>query len=163
MRFLLPVITACFIFVSTAVTAGAYAADLRGSAAPDFSLKDMYGMEYTLSQYKGKQPVLMFFWTTWCPYCIQKIKFLNNEYVNLEKDNIALLAINAGEPRRLVERLVRGANIMYKVLLDDQSKVSQSYRISGVPTFLLIDKEGVILYKGNSYPQSDIQRVVAQK
>jgi peroxiredoxin len=107
--------------------------------------------------------VLLFFWTTWCPYCLQKVKFLNEEYLTLEKNNIALLAINAGEARKLVARLAGKAEIMYKVLLDERGSVSEDYRIGGVPTFILIDKEGKIRYKGNSYPQSDIESVIAQK
>jgi len=139
-------------------TAGsAWAAEQSaGLRAASFALKDLAGTTYSLADYRDKKPVLLFFWTTWCPYCLTKLRLMNSEYAALEKDGIALLAVNAGERRSSVERLVRNYGIRYTVLLDESSAATESYRILGVPTFILIDARGVIQYKGNDYPRSAI-------
>jgi len=128
----------------------------------DFSLADLTGKTYKLSSYQNKQPVLLFFWTTWCPFCLAKLKEMNLGYVGLEKDGVALLAINAGERRASVERLVRNLGIAYTVLLDDKNVASDNYHVIGVPTFILIDKKGEILYDGNEYPKAFIQNLVSK-
>ena len=137
------------------------AADGDNQAARDFKLQDLSGKTYQLSAYRQKQPVLLFFWTTWCPFCLKEIQTLNTKsYASLAKDGVQLLAINAGESRQAVERLVRNYSIVFTVLLDEESTVSGDYRVVGVPTFVLIDKNGSIRYKGNVYPKDEIQQVI---
>jgi peroxiredoxin len=148
-------IIACLVMGSSMA---AVASDRTGES--NFILQSLSGKTYKLSDYRDKQPVLLFFWTTWCPYCLKKLQFLNQEYVNIEKDGVVLLAVNVGERRSAVERLVRNYKIAYNVLLDEDSVATDGYHILGVPTFILIDKSGVILYKGNEYPQGKIQQLI---
>lgn len=134
-----------------------------GQSAAPFTLKDLSGNTYSLSDYSGKKPVLLFFWTTWCPYCLTKLRLMNREYEGLEKNGVALLAVNAGERRSSVERLVRNYGIRYTVLVDESSSATDDYRVIGVPTFVLIDREGRIRYKGNEYPESAIEELTGRK
>ena len=50
--------------------------------APDFTLRDQYGTEHTLSQYRGKV-VFLNFWATWCPYCVQEMPDIEALYHEL--------------------------------------------------------------------------------
>jgi peroxiredoxin len=155
-------ISACMVLCCSIT---ACAADKSGSSrtAAEFTLKSLTGTTYQLSAYRDKQPVLLFFWTTWCPYCLTKLQLMNTEYAGLEKKGLALLAINAGERRTSVERLVRNYGIKYTVLLDESSAATDAFRIVGVPTFILIDTKGVIRFKGNDYPQAEIQEVLGRQ
>ena len=150
------------LMLSVSMIACVNAQDSLNVVAGDLKLQDLSGKTYELSAYKNKQSVLLFFWTTWCPFCLRSLQMLNKEYVNLEKDDIVLLGINAGEKPRTVERLVRNYQIMFKILLDKDSTATDTYRVVGVPTFVLIDKKGVIRYKGNSYPGSKIKQISGQ-
>ena len=42
----------------------------RAVATPDFQLQDLNGTNVTLSQFKGQKPVLLYFWATWCHFCL---------------------------------------------------------------------------------------------
>ena len=122
--------------------------------APDFKLKDLSQHTVVLSSYKDKQPVLLFFWTTWCPFCREEIFLLQNEYRNITAGGITLLAIDVGEPQEKVQKFLKNRKTEFNILLDIDSKVAHSYNLIGVPTFVLIDAQGKIRFKGNSFPDN---------
>jgi len=128
--------------------------------APDFDLDDIYQDAYRLSSYKNKQPVLLFFWTTWCPFCRSELKVLNDMYATLQKDGIEVLAINVGEVQSKVEDFVKNYYLAYKVLLDRDTRVSQSYEVAGVPTYALIDKEGYVVFHENFFPRKEYKDLI---
>jgi peroxiredoxin len=121
--------------------------------APDFDLQDIFFDEYKLSNYKGKQPVILFFWATWCPYCKQELLMVHNRYPKLVKDGVEVFAVNVGEEIEKVSAFIRNLNLGLKVLADTDSSVSTSYRVIGVPTFVLVDTDGNILFQDNSFPE----------
>lgn len=117
--------------------------------AKEFVLSSLEGKEISLSSFKGK-PVILFFWTTWCPSCRTELsKVLSKEYPKMKARGISFLAIDVGEPKYRVESFLRGQTIEFPVLLDTDSQVSSSYSIIGIPTFFLIDARGSIKFMGN--------------
>jgi len=136
--------------------AGCYAAqDNAGSlkSAPAFKLTGLNGKEVSLSDYKGKKAVVLFFWTTWCPYCREEMRGLNQEYAELTKGNIGFLAINVGESEDKVRNFVKSRILDFEVLLDRYTTVADSYDLMGVPTYIVIDKSGAIVSTGNHFPK----------
>jgi len=120
--------------------------------AADFKLRDINNIEVSLNDYKGKQPVLLFFWTTWCPYCVAELSGLNSKYLELKENGCDLLAINVGESADKVSRYVKKYNPFFKVLLDTDKSVSSSFEILGVPTYILLNKKGEIVLQGHGFP-----------
>lgn len=118
----------------------------------DFKLSELNGGVYSLSSYKGKQPVLLFFWTTWCPYCRRELSSLDAIAPQLAKDGWELFAINLGEPEYKVADYIKKHNISVKVLLGKNEGVAEAYGILGVPTFVIIDKNGKVVFKDNYFP-----------
>ena len=138
-----------FIFVWMTV---AWAKELP--LAPDFKLPDTNDRIVTLSGYRQQQPILLFFWTTWCPFCQKELRVLNNAYGELAKNNLKVLAIDAGESRKAVANYLRGLGFMFDVLLDEDGKVADSFEVLGVPTYILINRKGEIIFEGNSFPKN---------
>lgn len=128
--------------------------------AADFILPDLKGQQTALSQFKDKQPVLLVFWTTWCPYCRQQLKFLKERSIDLEKDKIKLLAINVAEDERKVASFVDANAIEYTVLLDKDTVVADSFNLLGVPTYVLINRQGQVVYNDNAFPK-DYKKLVS--
>lgn len=123
--------------------------------APDFKLQNLRKSTFTLSSYRNKQPVLLFFWTTWCPFCRREIKALKDMYPQLVKDNWEIFAIDVGEPGYRVEGFIDRYAIVFNILLDETAKVSESFELLGVPTYVLINKNGQVVFKGHSFPQEE--------
>ena len=131
--------------------------------APNFQLKDLAGNTVTLSQYKGKQDVLLFFWTTWCPYCRKGLKVLNEKHAQLSKEGVEILAINVNEPADKVNRFVRNSPLTFKTLLDSDADVAMAYKLLGFPTYIIVDKEGYIRSTGYSFPEEEYKDLILHK
>lgn len=120
--------------------------------AANFKLTDINNTEVSLSDYKGKQAVLLFFWTTWCPFCIGELGDLSPKYGELKENGLELLAINVGESTNKVIKYVKRYNPFFKVLLDKDRAVSYAFDVLGVPTYVLINKKGEVVLQGHSFP-----------
>lgn len=115
-----------------------------GRAAPDFTLRDLGGQEVSLDQFKGKI-VLLDFWATWCGPCrlvMPLLERMQKEY----SDTMIQLAINVMEPNGMVEEYVREQGIHALILMDQDGSVSVSYGAIGIPTQVLIDREGIVRF-----------------
>lgn len=119
--------------------------------APDFSLETVSGKTVSLSDLKGKG-VVLFFFTTWCPYCRSKVPMLSKEYSQCQDQGIEFLLIDTGESKAKVASFVDKEHLTFDVLLDIKMSAADEYGIVGVPTFVLVSKEGFVVYEGNDLP-----------
>ncbi len=122
-------------------------------SAVNFRLKDINNNEVVLNSYINNQPVLLFFWTTWCPFCVEELRTLNPKYQQLKKDGCELLALNVGESIDKVAKYVKNYNLEFKVLLDKAKTVAFFFDVLGVPTYVLMNKKGEIVFQGHSFPK----------
>ncbi len=119
--------------------------------AQDLILKDLESNSVNLSHYKGN-PAILFFWTTWCSYCRKEIKALNQMYPQMKKEGITLFGVNIGELDYKVAKFIQDNAISFRVLLDRNSVAAYDYEVIGVPTYILLDKDGRVIMQGNSLP-----------
>ena len=127
--------------------------------ATNFTLLDLENKKFSLSDFKGK-PLILFFWTTWCPYCRKGLKLLNTLHAQFLQNGVELVAINVEEPADKVQRFIGSYPLSYRVLLDTDTKVAQAFGILGVPTYILINKEGRIVFNNNYFPQEEYQDLI---
>ena len=66
-----------------------------GALAPDFTLKDMDGKTVQLAKFRGKNPVFLNFWASWCPACRQETP--ENEKLVIETTRVLLKKIGFGQ------------------------------------------------------------------
>jgi cytochrome c biogenesis protein CcmG/thiol:disulfide interchange protein DsbE len=113
--------------------------------APDFALKTLDGSQIRLSELRGKT-VLLNFWATWCPPCKAEMPDLNalhREYG--EAHNFTVLGIDDEEGQTDVAAFVKQNAIAFPLALDSDGAVtSDRYNIRGLPTSLIIDRDGNI-------------------
>jgi peroxiredoxin len=131
--------------------------------APDFTLYDIYQDAYVISNYRDKQPVLLLFWTTWCPFCRKELKVLNGMYSGLAADGVEVLSVNVGETPSAVQNFVQDYNLVYRVLLDRDNRVAGAYGLIGVPTYVLINKQGEVVFKDNYLPAAEYKDLIDRK
>ncbi len=119
--------------------------------AGDILLNDLGGRVVHLSSYKGS-PVILFFWTTWCPYCRKELKALNQQYSVMAKEGIVVIGVNVNESEKKVQRFFEGYQLNFKMLLDKDGLLADKYDLLGVPTYVFLDKTGEVISQANSLP-----------
>ena len=121
--------------------------------APDFTLEDVQGNKVNLAGYRGNQPAVLFFWTTWCPFCRDALKALNARYDELTKAGWKVIPIDIGESALKVNSFLKYNQLNFNVLLDTGLATARSYGVVGVPTYVIINKDGVIAFRDNFLPE----------
>jgi peroxiredoxin len=115
-----------------------------GEKAPDFTLADS-SRSVSLSQLRGK-PVLLNFWATWCPPCIQEMPSL----VQLQKqmgDKVTILAVSEDADENAYKQFIRDHNIDLLTVRDPKNTANTLYGTFKFPETYVIDKDGVIRRK----------------
>jgi peroxiredoxin len=114
------------------------------AAAPDFKLKDLKGQDVSLGSLK-ERPVLLVFGTTWCPYCREEIPHIKEIYRQGKEKKLEVLNIYINEPEAKVATFAAKHELPYPVLLDKDGQVAERYQVRGVPTLVLLDRQGKIV------------------
>ncbi len=129
--------------------------------APDFTLKTLDGQEITLSQLKGKV-VLLDFWTTWCGPCRESIPHLIQLYNDYREKGFELIGMDVDKGDvETVRKFVKSMDIPYPIVVAPE-EVARSYRVNGIPTTILIDKEGNIRERVAGFSNAISQRLAAK-
>lgn len=124
-----------------------------GAEDLDFTLESAAGDSLSLGRFRGETPVLLVFWATWCPVCNADVPAVKELHARTA-GKMQVLAIDFMEKRDTVKAFIRTKNIQYPVLFDADGKVTRKYRVVGIPTYVLLDKGGKIVYFGNALPRS---------
>ncbi len=136
-----------------------------GKPAPEFTCTDIDSNLISLNNFKGKY-VYIDFWATWCGPCRHELP----EYIRLHSEykgkDIAFVSISLDENKKNWEKSILEHKPEYISLIAENgwnSKVSKAYQISGIPTFVLIDREGKIIDTQAPRPSSDLIRPTIDK
>ena len=124
-----------------------------GTKAPGFELRTSQGETLSLQQYQGEKSVLLIFWTTWCPYCKQEFKHLDEFLADYDEQSLAVIGINSGwrDTVSKMKRFQERYQLNIPMVFDHEHLVSQDYNIRGVPTIQLIDREGTVVFSGHRF------------
>ena len=114
-----------------------------GIKAPDFVLHTIEGREVKLSDYWGRNLILIFF-STGCSPCLMDIPNWKR-LADLESDTLHVLGISQGDPEE-IEAFVISYDLDFEVAVDPDGKVKELYKCGGVPQKILINNEGIVTH-----------------
>ncbi|MBS7565377.1 TlpA family protein disulfide reductase [Mucilaginibacter sp. Bleaf8] len=116
---------------------------LLNQPAPDFTLTDLTGKKWNLSALKGKTVVLNFWFTT-CPACIQEVPQLNELTKNHQGSRVIFLGLGLDDAA-VIKRFLKKHPFNYTVL-QNADTAGKLYRVNSYPTSIVIDPKGVIRF-----------------
>lgn len=112
-----------------------------GRIAPDFEAKDASGKTWKLSQLRGK-PVLLNFWATWCPPCVEEMPSME-ELARRLGGRATVLAVSVDEGWDVVHKFFGSRGTPLSLLLDETKEIPKKlYGTEKYPETFLIDAEG---------------------
>ncbi len=104
------------------------------------------GETYKLSDFKG-QPIVMNYWGTFCPPCIEEMPAIQKQHEKWQDQGVVVIGINLGEDRVRVNSFVEQHGITFLILMDRNLQVARNYGVSYYPTTFFIDERGRIAQK----------------
>lgn len=121
---------------------GATGAVRVGELAPPLSTQTLDGGLVSLEDYRGRVVVLNF-WATWCAPC--RIEMPEMQRYQVERgEQIAVLGVNMQEPPAAIRAFVQRYGLTFPILLDEQGAISATYRVVGLPSTAILDRNGVV-------------------
>lgn len=101
----------------------------------------------SLEKLKGKY-VYLDFWAVWCGPCREEIPNLKALYEKVDKSKFEIIGIVGDSPSDQLEKTITENSITWpQIISDDKNKIKEQYSVSGYPTTLLINPEGIIIAK----------------
>lgn len=111
-----------------------------------------------LSNLKGNV-VLLEFWIKNCGYCIAAVPKLNALLEKYNGKKLQVIGINAQDNKNDINNFYKRTQPKFKIVYDDDGKVTTSYGVDAFPTVVLLDKKGDILYAG-SFDQEQLDNLM---
>ena len=119
--------------------------DLLDKPAPDFTLEDLDGDSVILSSFRG-YVVLLDFFATWCGPCRAAIPHIKEIHDQFKGQKFVSISIDYRESKSKVKSFAEQYHMDWIVVIDPDGKVFEQYQVTGIPTFFILDKNGVIRF-----------------
>jgi len=110
--------------------------------APAFSLRDLEGRSVMLADFRGTSVVVLDFWATWCGPCRASMPAVENFRRAHLGRGVEVLSVNLREDPATVKDFLAREHREMHVLLDTLGAVAGAYNVTGIPTLVIIDKDG---------------------
>ena len=137
-----------------------------GSLAVDFTAQTLDGQTVQLSSYRGKNPVWVNFWASWCGPCKAEMPAMEELYQVYKSQGLVILGYDVAEPKETVENFVKSRGFTWTFLLDNGFTANR-YQTTGIPTHVFINKQGIITHRISSglpkdYMEQQIKSLLTQ-
>jgi peroxiredoxin len=116
-----------------------------GNPAPDFTLQDGKGT-INLAHLRG-QVVVLNFWASWCPPCIDETPSLVSMQQRLKDKGVTVVGVSADEDPQAYQRFIKEYGINFLTVRDPSERVEHLYGTVKIPETYIIDRKGVLRRK----------------
>ena len=130
-----------YAFQRTGPGSSAGPAGLAGSPAQSFPAKRLDGAPGALADYRGRV-VLVNLWASWCTPCREEMPDLERLYRDDRGRGLVVLGVDQGESADAAGTFVREHGVTFPVLLDEDQRYGRAYAAIGLPTSVVVDRNG---------------------
>ena len=136
----------------------------REPFAPDFSFVTLENQRVSNSVLRGKV-VLLDFWGTWCEPCRESVPMLRNLQKEFAGPGFQLVGISSDNDDGVVRTFVEAQHMDWQEHVDVSGEISTVFKVESVPTFVVLDKDGVIRFRQSGWnpsSQADLEEVISK-
>ena len=119
---------------------------VAGDTAPNFQVKTDNGMTVSRANFGGKVLVLNF-WATWCPPCVEELPSLNEMQKQLSGSGVVVLAVSVDKNEQTYRQFLQRAGVSFQTFRDPEANVSADYGTFKYPETYVIDRNGKVVQK----------------
>jgi peroxiredoxin len=142
---------------AAALAPAAYGGAQPGSPAPDFMLATRDGGQVRLADLKG-QVVMINFWATWCGPCRQEMPLLSQLHAKYEPLGFTMLGVNVEPDSAAAVAWLKGLEVTFPIAFDTKNEVAGRFGVEGMPSSVLVDRNGQVRYVHRGYKPGDEAR-----
>ncbi|MCG8581294.1 MAG: TlpA family protein disulfide reductase [Bacteroidales bacterium] len=137
---------------------------VKAQSIPDFMLENLDGEWVSYNDLKGDEVTLIDFWASWCKPCMKAMPEIDKIYQEYHNKGLSAIGINTDGPRSIskVRPLSKTLNISYPIVSDINNELLNDLNISVLPTLLLVNKNGEIIYRHEGWTAGDEKELVEQ-
>ncbi|MDC1038028.1 TlpA disulfide reductase family protein [Candidatus Marinimicrobia bacterium] len=124
---------------------------------PNVRLKMLDGKYAKLYDLLKDGPMIIDFWATWCEPCKKQMHHLNKFHKHFKDTGFRVLTINTDTPKSMgkVKSYIRSKKFEFMVAVDPNNQVMKKMRVKLMPTTILVDTDGTIIYRHQGYLPGD--------
>lgn len=125
-------------------------------SAPQFTILDIHGESLTLDSLQGRY-VLLDFWATWCGPCMHQMPEIKKLRDTFSNEQLLILGVSSDRDSTIFAETIQDLKFNWTHFLDVKKEMSRLFNIEAIPTLVLIDPRGKIIYRNSG--TMDKQRI----
>jgi cytochrome c biogenesis protein CcmG/thiol:disulfide interchange protein DsbE len=118
----------------------------RTPFVPEFDLTTLGRQSISNASLRGKV-ALIDFWGTWCPPCRESVPLLKNIQKKYSGKPFQLLSISSDDDEDIWKTFIQSQHMDWAEYLDSSGELQERFKVDSFPTYLVVDKDGVIRYR----------------
>jgi peroxiredoxin len=142
--------------------AGATAGAVKGETPPDFTGTALDGRKITLSEFRGKNPVVLNFYADFCPPCKKEFPHLKALDEKLGAKGLRIVSVSLDEDRATAANIPNDNRVKFPVIFDPKGGVAGKYNVQAIPHTVVIGRDGKVNTVLIGYNPDALDRAVEQ-
>ena len=135
--------------------------------APSFDGIEWFNRSDAVGQSVQGKVLLVNFWATWCPPCVEELPSIQNTRDYFSQDDFEVIAVNAGESSDDIEQFLPTlpTALTFPIALDQRLTVYADWQVQPLPTTFLVDRKGRIRYQAigpRDFSSDKIRSIIQQ-
>lgn len=133
------------------------------TAAPDFRVRSVTGEKLELAALRARGPVLIDFWATWCAPCLASLPEIQSLHRRAGPRGLTVIGVSIDGPRNhaKVRPFAARLGLTFPIVLDEDGRLQDSFKVRVVPTAILIDTSGAVALVTQGYRPGEGARLAA--